>query len=224
MTAPRRGTVDGVTPLRRTDRAAATRARILDETIRVLEVGGDDAVKVLEIAAAAEVSTGSIYHHFDGRDGLVVAARLEQFRAAVPSDLAAIEWAVVNSQSVAEFRSAITRVARAAHSPDRAANRRTRADVVSAARIHPALAAALADEQHRLAESIEGALVRAQARGLVDPTLPAHAVGVFFMGLAFGMLMADIDTHRPVDRDDWQLVVDRLIDRVLTGHDPSPRG
>ena len=210
-----------MTPARRSDKAAATRARILSETIKVLEIGGDDAVKVLEIAAAAHVSTGSIYHHFDGRDGLVIEARLQQFRAALPEDLAVIEWAVDNAANVDEFRECISQVSRAAHSAARSTNRRTRADVISAGHMHPALAEALADEQHRHAESVTAAIMRGQDRGLVSPDLPPHVVGVLFMGIAFGMLLGDVDTHRPIDPDSWQLVIDRLIDKVLTGHAPS---
>jgi AcrR family transcriptional regulator len=209
-----------VTPSRRSEKAAATRARILDQTIAVLELGGDDAVKVLEIAAAANVSTGSIYHHFDGRDGLVIAARLHQFRAALPEDLAVIDWAVDHASTVDEFRDSMSRVARAAHSAARSVNRRTRADVISAGHMHPTLAAALADEQHRHAEAIAAAMIRGQANGLVAPDLPAHPLAVFFMGLAFGMLLGDLDAHRPVDPDEWQVLMDRLIDAVLTGHAP----
>jgi len=212
-----------VSSVRRSDQAAATRARILAEAIAALESGGDDAVKVLDIAAAAKVSTGSIYHHFEGRDGLVIAARLHQFRAALPEDLAAIERAVDHAQTVDEFRDVISRVVRIAHSADRAKNRMTRADVVSAGHAHPALAKALAAEQHSHAEAMAAAIVRAQARGLIDPTLPAHPVAVLFMGIAFGRLLGDIDTIRPVDADSWQSVIDRLIDEVLTGHAPARR-
>jgi AcrR family transcriptional regulator len=210
-----------VPPVRRSDKAAATRARILAEAIAALESGGDDAVKVLEIASAANASTGSIYHHFEGRDGLVIAARLHQFRAALPEDLAAIEWAVDHAQTVDEFRDAISRVVWIAHSADRAANRLTRADVISAGHVHPALAEALADEQHGHAEAIAAAIVRAQARGLIDPSLPPHPVAVLFMGIAFGRLLGDIDTIGPVDPEAWQSVIDRLIDDVLTGHAPA---
>jgi TetR/AcrR family transcriptional regulator, repressor for uid operon len=206
------------TPTRRSDKAAATRARILTEAIKVLEMGGDDAVKVLEIAAAAQVSTGSIYHHFDGRDGLVIEARLQQFRAALPEDLAAIEWAVDHAQTVDEFRECISQVSRLAHSASRAANRRTRADVISAGHMHPALAEALADEQHRHAEAVTAAIARAQDRGLVAPDLPPHVVAILFMGIAFGVLLGDLDTHRPIDTDEWHQVIDLLIDKVLTGH------
>lgn len=211
---------DLVTPVRRSDKAAATRARILEHTIAVLDQGGDDAVKVLEIAAAAEVSTGSIYHHFGGRDGLVIAARLQQFRSSLPEDLAAIEWAIDHAATVDEFRATISRVARVAHSAARSVNRRTRADVISAAHMHPKLAEALADEQHLHAQAMTAAIVRGQERGLVAPDLPPHPVAVFFMGAAFGMLLADVDTHQPLDPDAWQIILDRLIDHVLTAHVP----
>ena len=210
--------------VRRSDKAAATRARILETTISVLEAGGDDAVKMLEIATAALVSTGSIYHHFDGRDGLVIAARLQQFRAALPDDLAVIEWVVDHAADVDEFRVSMSEMARVAHGAARSPNRRTRADVISAGHMHPALAAALADEQHRHAEAIAAAMSRAQDRGLVDPQLQPHSLAVVFMGLAFGMLLGDIDTHRPVDPVAWQVLLDKLIDSILTGHAPPRAG
>jgi AcrR family transcriptional regulator len=204
----------------RTEKAAATRARIIAETIAVLDAGGDDAVKVQEIAAAAEVSTGSIYHHFDGRDGLVVAARLQQFRATLPGDLAVIERVVDNAVGVDEFRTAVSDIARVGHGTARSIQRRTRADVISAAHVHPALAHALADEQHRHAEAVAAVMARGQSRGLVDPVLDPHVLAVFLMALAFGMLLGDIDAHRPVDPTEWHSFIDRLIEVVLTGHVP----
>ena len=87
--------------------------------------------------------------------------------------------------------------------------------------MHPALAEALADEQHRHAEAVTAAIVRAQDRGLVAPDLPPHVVAILFMGIAFGVLLGDLDTHRPIEPNEWQLVIDRLIDKVLTGHATS---
>ncbi|MGD9701349.1 MAG: TetR/AcrR family transcriptional regulator [Acidimicrobiia bacterium] len=199
----------------RTAQAAATRAKILETTVAALEAGGDDAVRVAEIVAAAGVSTGALYHHFGGREGLVVAARVEQFRAALPPDVDALVELVATATSVEEFRAGMRRIARLAHGASRARNRSLRADVIGAAHGQPALADALAEEQHAHAVALEAMMRKAQERSFLARDLDPHAVAVLFQGLSFGLILSDLDTIEPLDEDRWGELIGRLIDAVL---------
>jgi 3,4-dihydroxy 2-butanone 4-phosphate synthase/GTP cyclohydrolase II len=66
-----------------TPRAAATelrRRKILDAALQCFSRSGLAETKIGDICAQADVSTGSVYHHFEGKDQLAVALYLEGLR------------------------------------------------------------------------------------------------------------------------------------------------
>jgi AcrR family transcriptional regulator len=60
-------------PPARIDRAERTRARLLDAAGHCIAATGFSKTTVEAIAAHAGVSKGIVYHHFDGKDGLLEA-------------------------------------------------------------------------------------------------------------------------------------------------------
>ncbi len=58
----------------------SVRARLLDSAIELFESRGYEAASVTEIAAAAGVTTGSLYHHFESKLGLFGVIRQEMER------------------------------------------------------------------------------------------------------------------------------------------------
>lgn len=55
----------------------SARARLLHAAIEVFEEQGYDAAAVVDIAARAAVTTGSLYHHFESKNGLFQVVRQE---------------------------------------------------------------------------------------------------------------------------------------------------
>jgi 3,4-dihydroxy 2-butanone 4-phosphate synthase/GTP cyclohydrolase II len=71
------------TPAPLTPRAAATegrRRKILDAALRCFSRAGLAETKIGDICAEAQVSTGSVYHHFTGKDQLAAALYVEGTR------------------------------------------------------------------------------------------------------------------------------------------------
>ena len=65
------------------DRSRATRARLLETTIRCLATHGWDASTVGLIAAEAGISRGAVQHHFRTREDLILAALEHMFTERV---------------------------------------------------------------------------------------------------------------------------------------------
>ena len=59
------------------------KARLVEAAIHHFEVAGYEAVNVTELAAKADVTTGSLYHHFDSKLGLYLVVREEMERRVV---------------------------------------------------------------------------------------------------------------------------------------------
>ena len=64
-------------------RAQLTRARILDVSTRLFSQNGYDATGVAEICAAASVSKGAFYHHFESKHSVFLAI-LDEWLATFP--------------------------------------------------------------------------------------------------------------------------------------------
>ena len=73
------------------DAGVATRQRLLGAAIAACVEHGYEAVTVNDVAARAEVSAPAIYHHFGGKDELLVAAGRWALDRLRPEDGAALE-------------------------------------------------------------------------------------------------------------------------------------
>lgn len=60
-----------------------TRTRILNLAIAAIDAGGEAAIRVNHLVAAAGVRPPVLYHYFGSRDGLIVAAYAERYRQAL---------------------------------------------------------------------------------------------------------------------------------------------
>ncbi len=58
-------------PEKKTDKADATRERILAAAARLFRARGYAAVTLRDIAAAAKMQAGSVYYHFDSKESIV---------------------------------------------------------------------------------------------------------------------------------------------------------
>ncbi len=68
----------------------STRQRALVAALALFDAQGVEATTIEQLCEAAGISTGSLYHHFGSREGLVVALYedlLEQYRTAITAAL-----------------------------------------------------------------------------------------------------------------------------------------
>ena len=71
-------------------RSSATRERVIEVVIALLEEGGEAAVRIEEVRRRSGVSIGSLYHHFADRDGLIAAGQLRRFARFAEAEIAAL--------------------------------------------------------------------------------------------------------------------------------------
>ena len=193
----------------------ATRARLLEVAVAALESGGEQAVKIREIASAMNVSVGAVYHHFESREDLIVAARLAQFEGLLTGDVSAIRDLIDRSETVDDLRQGMRFLNRAAHSEAREPFRRLRAEVAGVARHNTELAARLSAVQEASTFELTEVLETAQRKGLTRPDVDARATATFLQAIALGLILDDINTDHPMDRDAWHRMTDQLYDAFL---------
>lgn len=196
----------------------ATRSRLLAVAVDALEAGGEQAVKVREIASAMGVSVGAVYHHFQNREDLIVAARIAQFEGAITGDLDAIRAVVERAETVDELRAGVHFLTRAAHSGARAEYRRLRAEVAGVARHNPDLRAALGRVQNECTTALTEIVELAQRKGLGNQALDARSVATFVQAISLGLVLDDVNVVEPMDRDAWFVFTDQMYE-TLFRHD-----
>ncbi len=192
----------------------STRERILEVAIEQLAAGGEAAVRIDEVRARADVSIGSLYHHFGDRDGLIVAAQLRRFARYAEAEIAALADLVQEARDVDEFRSAVLRLTRDTASELRTAVRWGRVGVLASTVGREPLAAEVRAIQTRLTDELHAHVAQGQARGFFRSDLDPRAVGLFVEAYSLGLCLNDVD-ERPVDEDAWERVVATVIDALL---------
>jgi len=193
----------------------SSRAKILAAAVTLIEEKGEAGLRVVEVGALSGMSTASIYTHFDNRDDLVVAVRLEQFLQQVDADVHFIGEVIDTAIDADDLVARMREMSRLLTTPERMENRWRRAEILGAARRRPALAARLAAGQHQVNAAMAGLVKRGQSRGLINPNLDPMAVGILVQAYSFGMLLSDIDTEGSLDPDAWVDLVSRVT-RLFT--------
>ena len=199
----------------RTERAVETRQRIIDAAAHLASSSGDEAVRILDVAAAAQVSTGAMYHHFENREDLMAAVHLERYRGSMPADLAFMDSLVDIAVDARALKAGLLELTRVVNRPERSVVRRNRAATIGLSLHQPTIAAALALEQRRTTETMSAALARAQARDMIDPSVDTTAAALMFQAIALGLVLADVDPEGAPTADAWEALVGRLLDAVL---------
>ena len=191
--------------------AAETRERLLRAAADVFAARGYDGTRVADIAAAAGVSNGALYAHFDSKADLLVGALREHGR-----HMLAELFAADPDRSIAELLLVIGRWLP------------RRRDAQGYLVVEALVASRRDDDVARLMQGYVGEradwlgeLVRAaQTAGELDPALSPDALAHFCLLLAMGSALVRPDLHG-VDGGEWSALLTRVVS-ALAPSAPAP--
>ena len=195
-------------------RERPTRERVIDVVLALLEDGGEGAVRIDEVRDRSGVSIGSIYHHFDDRDGLIVAAQVHRFARYAEAEIAALSDIVQRSRDVAQFRRAVRQLTLHTDSELRVAERWARIAVLGSTIGRPKLEAEIRAIQTRLTDEFQAHVAQGQARGFFRSDLDARAVALFVEAYSLGLALNELD-DRAVPEREWRKVVWAVLDGLV---------
>ena len=194
---------------------AETRMRLINATIEVIAERGDAAVRLVEVAAAANIKQSSIYYFFPTRDDLVVAAHRERYRRAVAEMVVSFESEIAAATSVEEFREGAIRALETAFSEDRRETRLIRMAVLTKALTNDDLQREVNDASHQGHLELAKILDRAQRAGWVRTDISALTLAVWVRSMIFGRLVLEVDSER-YDGAEWNQLAFSSLVRTLT--------
>src|SRR5258706_1469302 len=88
-------------------RRSATAHSLLQATIEAIDVGGEAAVRVQEIADTAGVQIPILYRRFGSREGLIQAAQIERLSRALGREMEELAAAMDTVATADQFRALI---------------------------------------------------------------------------------------------------------------------
>ena len=197
------------------EREAPGRQRILEAAMAAIEAEGEAGLRILEIAAEAEVAQGLISHHFGSRDGLVVAAQRERFAGQIEKDRERLMRLIGAKPTRTQFIEGIAKLTRDVVGRARRDARLDRAAMLGAAHGRPEYREALGPIVAGLIYGLTHAVSHAQAAGYVQKDLDPRAVATFIQAYAFGIVLSDLDERR-VPESALAEVIERALAGILT--------
>ena len=189
-----------------------TSARLLDAAVEVFVECGYDGTRVAEIARRAGLTTGAIYSQYRGKADLM----LEALTMRLPDEL---ERVLSSGDTPDDVSGILATLGSSVLDPDDEGDNMM-LETFAATRREPEFAVRmrhrLDDEERQMAKLIE----EAKADGVFDPQLDTAAVVRFCHAIGLGMFLSRAMGMPMPERDEWQLVIDRVIESAAPRNDP----
>lgn len=187
-----------------------TAEKLLQTVSAILDSDNPHEILVDKVLEQSGVQRGSLYHFFGDFPSLIRATLLHRFSENVEADGAAMLALAENATSKEDYWNRIRELSSLTQVRERAAVRAERARLVSLVTSDANFAAALANEQQRVTDTMAQAIASAQNKGWVSEHLDPQAIAVFLQAYSLGRSVDDVSTKH-VDNSAWQLVVERAI-------------
>ncbi len=195
--------------------AVHTANNILEAGIELISLNGEAGLRVTEVAERAGVSVGTIYTHFDSRDGLVEAIFTEQYRRNMTEQSMPLHNVVGVNCTREDLVRSLEEAAGVRVGKGQAASSVSCAEVIGAARNRPNLAMAIALENKRISRQEVEATRQAQDLGLIDPSMNPETLVMLIQGMLFGRALLDVGPDPASLSVEWQQIVRSLTQKTL---------
>jgi AcrR family transcriptional regulator len=196
--------------------AMNSRQRLLEAAITAIENGGEAALRVDEVAAAAEITKPSLYHHFGDRDGLVAAAQAERFRRLMMLGTDQALDVVRSVSSVDEFVATFPGLVGIGAGEAGARRRAARAAVLGSATSRPELTREIRKVMVLAAEQLAEFFRIGKERGLIGGDFDADAMAVWWLAVLAGRHLVDVVDDERITTQ-WEQMTLRSIEAVVLG-------
>lgn len=198
---------------------ANTYERLIQATIDVIDQRGEAAVRMGEIAAAAGIKQPSIYHFFEDREQLVVAAHRERYRRAVMQALGPFDSTVPKATTKEEFFRFGVAGLRHAFDAQRSAARSVRITLLSKALTNEGLMREVNDASYEATRRLAELVAEGQRKGWVRRDFSPLTIATWIRSLIFGRFVPEVDPER-YDGDEWtELAITSIVHTLMTPPD-----
>jgi AcrR family transcriptional regulator len=164
----------------------------------------ESLVRIPEICEATDVNYGSVYDHFDPREGVIDAAYECIFARYIEEDLVTIAGMSPAAPGRDEFVQAAVAYASEVHQGEaRRDQRLMRVRIVAAAAARPHLRELIGPTQAAYTAQFAAIIATRQERGFVRRDLSPRSIAVLLQSAILGRTLDDISSA-PIKEDEWR--------------------
>ena len=192
-----------------------TYARLIDSATELLSIYSLSQITTDMILEHSGVSRGSLYHHFEDLNDLLMRSLTASFSDIVEQNINTIETLIEKTQSPSDFIKGAQIFNKISQSPDRRGLRLDRLRMISLSMENEKFSDILKKEQDRLTSGYKILFEKAQANKWISTDIDPHAAAVFIQAYTFGRVIDDISGQK-VDPAAWEGLLMKVVERVLT--------
>lgn len=192
-----------------------SRQGLIDAALDIIVANGIDALRIEDVCERVGVTKGSLYWHFQDRQGLIREALFEQLRRLSAEQIEALDEAIDSGASRDEYLMRVAGTLVDPFDPEEAEARWQRWEMLATTRRDPELRDVMADLQRRHQRYLVSIMSKAQERGILrrdaDPAAVAAAINALALGSNNLSFLAE-DGPTP---DAWNGLILLLIDLLF---------
>lgn len=199
----------------RRPRKSDSRQELIDVALRVIAENGIDALRIEDVCEEVGVTKGSLYWHFQDRQGLIQAAMLEQLRRLSEEQLDSLDDVIDTAASRDDY---LLRVAGSLVDPfdsQEAEARWQRFEMLATARRDPEIQQMMAEIQRRHQRYLTSITTKAQERGILRADADPSAVAAAMTALALGSNHLSYLGDEGPTRETWNGLLLLMIDMLF---------
>lgn len=193
--------------------SATTVDRALNAVAEILDEGGEASLRLADVSKRSGVSVGSLYHHFGSREGLINAARERQFLESLPSDVRGEAEQLRLASTPEEFIVRFDQVLCSSETPERAAGRRRRMEMIGAAASRPGHLRGVVSLQSSYIDVFEDVANELKERGWLREGIDPRGFALFLHAASMSRVLREFDGG--VSADEWHRVVEGSLRGLL---------
>jgi AcrR family transcriptional regulator len=167
-------------------RSSDSRKQLIDVALEIILHEGIDALRIEDVCERVGVTKGSLYWHFQDRQGLIREALFEQLRQLTAEQLEALDEAIDSAASRDEYLIRVADTLVDPFDPAESEARWQRWEMLAIARRDPELRELMADLQRRHQRYLASVMSKAQARGILRSDVDPAAVAAAMTAIALG--------------------------------------
>jgi AcrR family transcriptional regulator len=195
-----------------------TYEKILNTAVEVLIEQGFDRFNVQDVLDRAEISRGTLYHHYGDVDSVIEAALAAAYSRELRVNRVRALELVERCKTVTEFRREVKRLLDGvAELP--ASVRLRRVHTIALCQTRPDLDVAIRQEQDEDNSAWHDLLVAAQVKGFVRRDVDLTVGAVIAQGIGISRIIDEISTE-PMSNQTWSNLLFDFYDKFLLA--PAP--
>lgn len=185
-----------------------SRAQMIDVALRMILDRGIDALRIDDVVAEVGVTKGSLYWHFEDRQGLVKAAIAEQIHRFSGEMVVGVSEAISDSSAKDDYLARIMPFIIDPFDKKQVKSRWGRLSILVETQNDPELREMMRDVQARHLEVVVELMTEAQKRGFLRPDLDPRSVAVVLSVINLGSNIIDVlGDHAPEPDDWWNMIL-----------------